>query len=217
MQGLFRYDGLLNRSLSKMVDVACLSLLWTISSLPLITTGAATVALYYTVNKVIRHDRGGIWSEYWKSFSANFKQATPLWLLMMAIIYLLGVSSYSAYLLYISGGSTKWIFLTVLIPFLLITMWAVYIFPSIARFSNPTKIVMKNCLLLAILNLPRSVLLVLIFVISVLLVLIVPMSIIFIPVVYMLLSGMILEKIFRKYMSPEDLAMEQELNRESVS
>ena len=216
MGGLFRYDGFLFRFINKMVDAVGLSLLWLITSLPLITMGAATTALYYTTHKVIHYDRGRVWSEFWKCFLSSFKQATPLGLLMQVLIYLLGVNAYSSYMMVMSGNATLWIFLAVLIPLVLILMWAVYLFPLIARFHSTTKAVMKNCLLIALRNLPRTLLLVGLFVACVAVVFFVPLSFTYMPVAYMMLSSVILEKIFQKYMSPEDLAMEQERNKDAM-
>lgn len=216
MGGLFRYDGLLFRFINKMVDAVGLSLLWLITSLPLITMGAATTALYYTTHKVIHYDRGRVWPEYWKCFLSGFKQATPLGLFLQVLIYLLGANAYSSYLMVMSGNATLWIFLTVLIPLVLILMWAVYLFPLVARFHSTTKAVMKNCLLIALWNLPLTLLLVGLFVACVAVVVFVPLSFTYMPVTYMLLSSVILEKIFPKYMTPEDLAREQERNKNAM-
>ena len=216
MGGLFRYDGLLFRFINKMVDAVGLSLLWLITSLPLITMGAATTALYYTTHKVIRYDRGRVWPEYWKCFLSSFKQATPLGLFLQVLIYLLGANAYSSYLMVMSGNATLWIFLTVLIPLVLILMWAVYLFPLVARFHSTTKAVMKNCLLIALWNLPLTLLLVGWFVACIAVVVFVPLSFTYMPVTYMLLSSVILEKIFSKYMTPEDLAREQERNKNAM-
>ena len=216
MGGLFRYDGLLFRFINKMVDAVGLSLLWLITSLPLITMGAATTALYYTTHKVIHYDRGRVWPEYWKCFLSSFKQATPLGLFLQVLIYLLGANAYSSYLMVMSGNATLWIFLTVLIPLVLILMWAVYLFPLIARFHSTTKAVMKNCLLIALWNLPLTLLLVGLFVACIAVVVFVPLSFTYMPVTYMLLSSVILEKIFPKYMTPEDLAREQERNKNAM-
>jgi uncharacterized membrane protein YesL len=216
MGGLFRYDGLLFRFINKMVDAVGLSLLWLITSLPLITMGAATTALYYTTHKVIHYDRGRVWPEYWKCFLSGFKQATPLGLFLQVLIYLLGANAYSSYLMVMSGNATLWIFLTVLIPLVLILMWAVYLFPLVARFHSTTKAVMKNCLLIALWNLPLTLLLVGLFVACIAVVVFVPLSFTYMPVTYMLLSSVILEKIFPKYMTPEDLAREQERNKNAM-
>lgn len=214
--GLFRIDGFLYRAMNKLVDALGLSLLWLITSLPLVTIGASTAALYYTTHNVIRYDRGRVWSSYWKSFFGNFKQATPLWLLLVAFAYILGVNAYSTYMIYTAGNVSKWIFLVVLVPLALITMWAIYLFPLMARFQSTVRSLMKNSLLIAFRNIHWTILLMGMFVGSVYLVLVVPFAFVYIPEAYMFMSGWILEPIFQKYMTPEDLAKEQERNKSVV-
>lgn len=42
----------------------------------------------------------------------------------------------------------------------------------------------------------------------------IPVLVLVVPSCYMLLANLILEKVFRKYMTPEDAAAEEERNRE---
>lgn len=100
MQGLFRYDGGFAKVFGKIADVVCLSLLWLLSSLPVITMGAGFCALYTTVYKVIRYDRTGLWQEYWHSFCQNFKQATVSWICLLAVYFLIGFSGLNAYAMF---------------------------------------------------------------------------------------------------------------------
>ena len=44
MFGLFKYDGFLVQTCNKIVDCICLSLLWLVTSLPIVTIGAADAA-----------------------------------------------------------------------------------------------------------------------------------------------------------------------------
>ncbi len=93
------------------------------------------------------------------------------------------------------------------------TMWAIYLFPYIARFENQTKMILKNAALIALGNLWKTLLL---FACSLQqhCSLYIPPAVFIIPCVYMLLANFILEKIFQKYMSPEDLEAEKERNME---
>ena len=58
--GIFSYDNKFFQTLNLILDVVALSLIWTISSLPIITIGASTTALYHTVDKVFRREEGGL-------------------------------------------------------------------------------------------------------------------------------------------------------------
>ena len=77
------------RALSKVFDIGWLSLIYVVFCVPLVTIGAATTSLYYVSAKVLRKDRGYVWSEFWHSFKLNFKPATLIWLIFAAIYGLL--------------------------------------------------------------------------------------------------------------------------------
>lgn len=212
MRGFLSHDGVITRGINKLVDMVMLAILWLVSCIPLITVGAASTALYYTVQKVIKYDCGKIGAEYWRSFRMNFKQATVVWLILLVIYYLFGVSLYSTWLLCSAGLTDKWTILMTAIPAILVTMWAVYLFPSIARFHNKTKTIMINCLTIAVMHLGASLLLFLLVAAAIVAVVTVPASVILVPVAYMYFSGFILEGVFRRYMSQEELEMEATMN-----
>ena len=93
-------------------------------------------------------------------------------------------------------------------------MWATYVFPYIARFENKLLQVLKNTALIAIANLPWTFVLLVVLIVSALLVWAMPPVLVIVPSVYMLIANFILEKVFLKYMSKEDIATEEERNRE---
>ena len=205
MRGWLSYDGFLCQTLGKVTDCLCLSLLWIISCIPIITIGAATTALYYTIKKVVRYGITGILREFWYSFRLNFKQATVIWLMLVLIYGLLTMSCYGAYVLFLAKYIPKAMLFFLLLLLSAVTMWAIYLFPCLARFNNSTKQILKNCAWFAILNLHWTVLLLAIFVLTVVGSLLIPMGFLLLPAGGMLISSYILELVFRKYMSPEDL------------
>ena len=77
-----------------MFDILYVSVLWILACIPIVTIGAATTALYYTVNKVVRHTRGYVWKDFWGAFRSNFKQSTIVWLVVMAVSALLIFDTY---------------------------------------------------------------------------------------------------------------------------
>lgn len=89
MDRLFNVNNPLMRALSKLFDIGWLSLIYVVFCIPLVTIGAATTSLYYVSAKVLRKDRGYVWSEFWHSFKLNFKPATLMWLIFAAIYGLL--------------------------------------------------------------------------------------------------------------------------------
>ena len=144
MGTIFNLDNKFFQGVSKLIDIICLSMIWLFLCAFIIPAGAATTALYYTINKVIRHGRGYMWSEFWKAFRSNFKQSTIVWLILMALFVLLGMDCYILWQYAEIGktwGSAYMVFI-VMMGFAI--MWAIYLFPYMARFANTTKIVIKN-------------------------------------------------------------------------
>jgi len=202
------------RVLGKIIDCFYLSLLFLLTSIPVFTIGASFSAMYYTVQKVIKNDRGYIASEYWHSFKTNFKQGTIIWLIVLVVgIVLIGDYKIMQTLAE-AGNPVGKIYMMFGIFLFMEIVWCLYVFPYLARFENKTKTIMKNAAFIAILNLPRTLLIIVLSVVFALATYIMPMLIIIVPALYTWLLSLIMEKIFRKYMSEEDKALEDEMNRE---
>ncbi len=205
MGRIFDYDGRIFTILRKIGEVACLSVFWLLSSLPLITMGAATAALYYTVNKVIRQDRGHLWQEYWHAFKSNLKQATVVQLYAM-LVYAIGIADcYILYQFALKWDMARIIYVAFLVFLLFLTVWVLYLFPYLARFENATKEILKNCLWMMIGNLPWSILILFILIASIAILIFLPVSFLFVPAAYMWITNLIFERIFRKYMKKEEI------------
>ena len=73
MGNFFSTDGPLFEGMAYIINIIYVSVLWILFSIPIITIGASSTALYYTVTKVIRHGRSYIFREFWQSFKSNLK------------------------------------------------------------------------------------------------------------------------------------------------
>ena len=213
MAGLFNYDNKLMTALGKMCDCMVLSILWCICSLPIVTVGASTTALYYAVNKSVRYNRGYAYKEFFRAFKSNFKQSTIVWLINLALLLF---GAYDCYILYqlqdaISGAKIIAVVIVALMVFL--SIWMIYVYPYMARFALSTKALMKNCLIIALINFWWSLLLLVLFAVVIIAFVFLPPIALLLPVIYMVIANRILEKVFRKYMSDEDIEAEEERNR----
>lgn len=133
MAKLFDYNNPIWRFMGKVTDICFLTVLWALFSLPVVTIGASTTALYYVSLKLAKDQEGYIWRTFVDAFKSNFKQSTIIWLIMLAVGAFLGVDLYFYYNM---EGSVAvfffWIFfmLTVIYVFF-ITM----LFPLSARLD----------------------------------------------------------------------------------
>lgn len=217
MAGFFNYENKFMSGLNKLYDGMLLSFLWLICSLPVITMGASFTALYYAVNKSIRHNRGYAWKEFFKAFKSNFKQSTIVWIINLVLLIVGALDCYILNQVMDTMTFAK-IVMVIIVAFLIfLLMWMAYVYPYMARFALPTKALMKNCAIIAMANFHWSFLLVLLVIVSAVLTYYVAVIAVFVPVIYMVIANRIIEKVFRKYMSDEDIEAEDERYRDDYN
>ena len=210
MAGFFNADNKLWSSVNSAVDAVLLNIMWLFTCIPIFTIGAATTAFYYTTHKVIRNQRSGIWKEYWASFKANFKQATKTWLIFLAIfvIFYFDISICTAYL---EAGEKIGIMAYFFYGLLAVVLiWFMYVFAYMARFEDDSKTTLKNAAIMAFTNLRYSLIVLVLVAGTIYVCKVVPFFSWFIPAIAMVFLNVVLEKVFRKYMSEEELAEEQQ-------
>lgn len=214
MKNFFDYNNGFFQVVNKIVDGFFASILWLLFSLPIVTVGASTTAFYYTVHKSLHGNRGYIWRCFWSSFKSNFKQATKIWLVLLAIYAFLFVDRQLMYSALEQGSGLGMLYYVFYFLIFFWLVWCVYIFAYSARFENGMKDTMKNAGIIALLNLPWSVAVLILLLAGSLLVYLSPVAVTFIPAVVAYLYDLFLEKVFRKYMTEEDLKRERELDWE---
>lgn len=206
----FNWDNRFFQALSKLVDCMALSALWFFCSLPIITFGASTSALYYAIHKSVRGNRGYMTKNFFHAFTKGFKQSTLSWLVLLIVQIILGMDAYITYQTLKAGNTLGTFFYFFLIMIVFSIIWACYLFPYIARFEDGVKTTLKNSLFMMIIHLPWSLLVLVLFALAAFVVYLFPILIFLIPALLFLTLDAVLERIFRKYMSPEDLEQEKE-------
>lgn len=206
----FNVDNKFFSGLGKLVDCIWLSLLWFVCSIPVVTFGASSSALYYAVHKSIRGTRGYTTGNFFSAFKNNFRQAAPsgiVWLVVMAVLF---GDAIITWIILQDGNSMGLFYYFFLVLIAVGTGWGCYLFPYIARFENTVKMSLKNAALLEIRHLPWTFLMLVLILVSALVIYLIPPVLFFWPAVLTLVFDYILERQFRKYMSEEDLARELE-------
>ena len=212
MSNLLNYDSKFIHIFSKVIDAVLLGMLWLICALPVFTLGSASSAFYYAFQKSIRQGNGYSSREFFHGFKVNFKQATVLWLILLALCLVLLMDLYI-----LTGGVldigqlAPLLTVTSVLIFAIVIMWAVCAFPYIARFENDIRGMIKNSLIITLANLHWTLLLLVLLIGCAVLFFVFPVMALFMPALYMLPLNWILERIFRKFMSPEDLEAQREV------
>lgn len=147
MSNLFNLDGPVMQFITKMVYSVYLNLLWLICCLPVFTVGASTAALYYVSLKIVKNEEGNLTKAFFHSFKDNFRQGTQIWLILLGLGAVLGVDGYVLY--HMRFENAFWTLLTAvfIVAALAYGIVLLYIFPLLARFSNTTKAMFKNSLM----------------------------------------------------------------------
>lgn len=150
---MFSPDSRLMQILGRITDLILLNLLYLLCCLPIVTIGAATSALYTMCFRLMREEYSGIAASYFRALKDNFRQATAIWLLLLAAA--VPACCYLGLLFPLEGllKYSSFLFLLILV---LCLMTASYVFPWISQFENTTAQALKNALLLSISRLPRT-------------------------------------------------------------
>ena len=190
--------------MTKVADCMILSALWFVTSLPVVTLGAASTALYYCIVKVVRRDEGSVVKDYFRAFRTNFMQS----LLVSAVILAAGLAvtllGTGAYALRQNGGTLSTVYFIYLLLAFLGIGWLHYVTAYIARFRAPVFTILKNSLVICLVHIPHTVFLAALFLIVVMaMVLTLPasaMGIFLVPALYTLVTSFLLERIYKKYL-----------------
>lgn len=153
-------DNRIMNFLGKLGDMFILNILDLICCIPVITIGAATAALYYTTLKMAENRESYVWRDYWKAFKENFRQATVIWLIMLALMAVLAADI----LLLGSMGQElgSIVAATVIAAGIFLVLPGIYVFPVLARFDNTVRNTMKNAMIMSIRHFPSTILILLI-------------------------------------------------------
>ena len=82
---VFRYQGWLWRALNTLTDILALSVLWLLCSIPVLTLGAATTALYDSVVRCIRYKMPRPYERFFRTFKNEIVPGALLTLLWGAV------------------------------------------------------------------------------------------------------------------------------------
>ena len=82
---IFNPENSIWRVTGKLVDLMILSVFWLACSLPVVTLGPASAALYHTVVQCIRGNRRDSWTLFFRTFRDNLKVGVLTTLVVLAV------------------------------------------------------------------------------------------------------------------------------------
>ncbi|MDY2628759.1 MAG: YesL family protein [Lachnospiraceae bacterium] len=148
MNQLFNPDSPVLGFITKIVYCVYLNILWLVCSLPIVTIGASTTALFYVTLKMAKNEEGNITRAFFHSFKENFRQGTVIWMILLVLGTVLGIDGYVLY--HMRFENAFWaicsaVFIVVLAAYAIVVM---YIFPLLSRFDNTVAAMFKNSIML---------------------------------------------------------------------
>lgn len=138
--------------LGKVVDVIWISLLWYVTCIPVITVGASSAALYYTVHKNLFEGRGYLFSTYKSAIKDNFRKATVLWLICLLLDAFLIFDFILTRMAIDQGSILAVLYYPVLICIVLAVMWQLSIMAYQARFEDTIEAILRKAAVIAFRN-----------------------------------------------------------------
>lgn len=147
MDRIFDPDGKFMELLWKPIHIMFLNLLWVLFSLPIVTIGASTAALYSVLIKMRNGKEGKLFRDFLEAFRKNFRQATVIWLIVAfaAVVFTTDIV-YFVNMGGLAGTIFAMIFLGLDVVLLNISL---YVFPMQAVFDNSIATTLKSALFLS--------------------------------------------------------------------
>ncbi len=127
--------------LSKLADLLFLNILILIACLPIITIGASLTAGHFVALR-IKRDEAKVFSDFWRSFKENFRQATFVWFILASLSISILV------LLWFYGKGSVLLSITSIIALLFVFMLGLWVFPLLSRFVYSTGNLIRNSFVL---------------------------------------------------------------------
>ncbi len=199
-QSLFNPDNPVLSTISKIVDLIALSVIWALCCIPVVTVGPACCGLYYSIAKCIRRERGTAIREFFRGFRENFKQAFVINLVLIAFSVMMFLTDITTLVNILN--TRKLVADLAVVLFVakaaLILCFACWVYPLMTRFSMGIFKLAETALALLLRYFLHTILLVAVAVIALLFGATEPLLLFFLPGITVLISSYLLEPVFKK-------------------
>lgn len=209
--------------LTKIADIIILNALFLICSIPVFTIGASITAMYYVTLKMVKNEDCYTVKSFFKSFKQNFLQATGIWLIVLAVAFLLYedfriASGQIAQSVTIPDSMVLLLTVFLIAASLFLIFTVLYVFPVLSKFDNTVKNTIKNSFIMAISHMPSTIAIVLITFIPLTIIYLVPSFFILIFAAFGFIAyanSFLFMRIFKKYIPEEVIADDESFSLSS--
>ncbi len=209
LRKIFDLDNPFMRALSRAADIVALNVLFLLCCVPVVTIGASAAALYSMTLKMVRNEEPSIWKGFFKAFREDLKQG----ILFGALFTLTAAAVILNFILFgnMDGGIFQAVKAVCVAAGVLAFLLSLYGFPIIARIEMRAGAIFRNAVLMSVAYLPKTLLMVVLYVPTVALMFWSEMTMFILLSAYTVfgfalmafLKSFILRRIFSKY-EPEE-------------
>ncbi len=171
---MFRPDSLLIRFLTKICDLLFLNIMFVLSCVTIVFSGAAVTSLYAVTLKMIRGQDYAPIKGFLRALRENFLPSFSATILLFLDVTLLAVLRAALYAETLLMPPTLFVLLAIIT--ILLTALLSWLFPLLARFENTFSRHLNNAVRLSLVNLPVTFLLTTVNLMPLLLCLLIPPS-----------------------------------------
>ena len=199
---MFGIDSKFYEVVSRIADLVVVNLLFVLCSLPIITIGASTTALYGVTKKMAENREGYIFRNYFRLFKENFKQSTIMWIILLLLALIPTIDSFEKTIV---TTALKGLMLAAALAILFVFLYAMALQST---FENTIKNTLKNAFLMGIGHFPWTLLIVFITLLPIILLVLLGRSagsVVYVMLfvgfaVLAYLNSYIFNRIFKRYM-----------------
>lgn len=143
------------RFLTSICNLIIVNLLFILTCIPLFTIGASITSLYRITIAILAGDNPAVFKDYFRCFRDNFLKATGLQFLYMALFAFFLFEIYMVRTM--MTADMQWVTYPPIFFIVVVFSSACYAFPLLAWFESSFKQLMKNTILIAVTNLPVTI------------------------------------------------------------
>lgn len=204
MKRFFSPDNFYWKCFDKMADVLGLSLLWFFLSLPVVTMGAATTALYDSASRCVRGGEPQVYGRFLRTFRASFKLSTLCALVFGGALALL-VAGYRIVAALAQANRPLLVLAAVYYVLCACVMgYLCWLFPLLSRYEYSFQGLCRTALQFWFAHFPSTLIMAVLLEVCIETTVQLLFPVCFLPACLALLDSIFVERAFKKHMPPEE-------------
>lgn len=156
MSKVFNLENPWMKFLGKVFDLMLINLITLLLMIPIVTTGPAITAMFYSLNRIITGQDTNLLSEHLAFFKKNIKG--PMVVSLLHFSFVLGLFAYLTILSESTASSAIVLKIIIYVLMTCSTLLVVYAYGLFASFNNHVFVTIKNSFFLMIAYIPRTIL-----------------------------------------------------------